>query len=64
MDGGRGVSQQRLWISARDAKGVWRIGQGTARYAALLDALENGRRVSPQLALNGGPVALSFGEQP
>lgn len=58
------TDQLRLWISARDANGVWRIGQGTARYAALLSALESGRRVSPQLSLRGGQVAASLGEQP
>jgi hypothetical protein len=58
------TDQMRLWISARDAKGVWRIGQGTAHYSALLAALEGGRRISPQLALRTAPVAVSPGEQP
>jgi hypothetical protein len=37
--------QMSLWISARGSDGAWRMGYARARYASLLDALENNREV-------------------
>jgi hypothetical protein len=53
-----------LWISARGSDGAWRMGYARMRYAPLIDALANGRQISPHPAtLFPAPTSRST-EQP
>jgi hypothetical protein len=53
-----------MWISARGDDGAWRIGYARARYASLLETLENGLKVSPRLTTVFRTTALQRGEEP
>jgi hypothetical protein len=53
-----------LWISARGADGVWRMGYARARYASLLTALENNRELTPTPAAAFSVKVKISGEEP
>jgi hypothetical protein len=54
----------RLWISARDADGTWRLGTARARYSAMIAALESGTGISPRVASPVRVRTMVAGEEP